>query len=1099
MKKKSHFFRLRFEELTKFLLIMRISTLLFLISTLSVSASVYSQSQRFNLTQKDATIRQVFDEIEKQTSFKFFYLNEQIDDKRMVDMALNNTTVEEVLEKMFDPSQVKYKVFENHLIVISPTFTVEAAKQQQKITGKVTDATTSEALVGVNVVVEGTTTGTVTDISGNFSLEIPNTNATLIISYIGYNTEKVNIAGRTNVVVQLVPDITKLDEVVVIGYGTQKKADVTSSIASVKPKEFIQGSVKDIGQLVQGKVAGLTINSVNGDPTSNTEIKLRGNSTLSGTSTSPLILIDGVPGDFNSVAPGDVESIDVLKDGSAAAIYGTRGTNGVIIIVTKRASGRNINSIEYSGYANTQTIAKKLDMSTAADVRQQIADGYRSSSDDKGSDTNWLNEITRAPVSHVHNLTIRGGSEKTNYLFNANYKDLQGIFLKSDNKVTNIRADINHSLFNDLIKINIGALSRYINDQCTGDGYSFNGYTYRQANIYNPTAPVKNADGTWYEETGAFNYDNPVSRINECDGAFSSQWTRMNGTITIEPIKNLQLKALLSYSKYNEERGYAETKKNISTLRSGYNGYASNGTVESVDRLADLTAQYSKKIGDHHFSVLGGYSYSENNYRQFWEKNVDFPTDVFGYNDIALGKGITEGNSNAGIGSSKTETNLIAFFGRGTYNFKDRYLFMGSLRYEAASQLYGTKNPWGWFPSISAGWRISNESFMKDISFISDLKLRAGYGVTGTQPSSLFLGVASIGYSGYYYSDGSWKNYLAPTRNPNPYLRWEEKHETNVGVDFGLLNGRINGSVDYYIRRINGLLMSYTVPMPPNLVSSTMANVGKMENKGVEILINVIPVKEKNFDWTTSVTYSTNKNKLITLSNELYTSTTNYITAGSTGEPIQTYTHRLDVGGKIGNFYGFKVVDISDDGRWVYQNKSGNRINSADFARVDSNKMVLGNGLPKFYLGWTNAFRYKNFDLSISMRGAFGFQILNFERMYLENTQTTAYNRLKSAYDKVWGKAVLSKKEDLEFNSYYVENGDYWKIDNITLGYNFKVGKIKFIKSARIYVSSLNTYTITGYKGIDPEVTIDGLTPGNDYRDKYPTTRTFTIGFNANF
>jgi len=357
-----------------------------------------------------------------------------------------------------------------------------------------------------------------------------------------------------------------------------------------------------------------------------------------------------------------------------------------------------------------------------------------------------------------------------------------------------------------------------------------------------------------------------------------------------------------------------------------------------------------------------------------------------------------------------------------------------------------------------------------------------------------------MSYKDYYYANGQWWKTLAPYQNPNPDLKWEEKKETTFAIDYGLFDGRINGTIDYYIRKIDGLLWDYAVPVPPNLVASTRANVGKMENKGLEVLLNIVPIRKKDFDWTTSFTFSTNKNKLVSLSNDLYTSTTNYINAGSTGEPIQTYTHRVREGGPIGEFFGYKVVDVTDQGRWVYEDADGNQKTTAEgFAKNDANKHVLGNGLPKAYASWNNTIRYKNLDLTISMRGAFGFQILNYDRMYYENTQTSLYNRLKSAYEPVFGKAVLSTAEDLEFNSYYIEDGDYWKIDNITLAYNFNMGKIKFIKSARVYVSALNAMTLTGYKGIDPEVQIDGLEPGNDYRDKYPTTRVFTFGFNLNF
>jgi hypothetical protein len=329
-------------------------------------------------------------------------------------------------------------------------------------------------------------------------------------------------------------------------------------------------------------------------------------------------------------------------------------------------------------------------------------------------------------------------------------------------------------------------------------------------------------------------------------------------------------------------------------------------------------------------------------------------------------------------------------------------------------------------------------------------------------------------------------------------LRWEEKKETNIGLDYALLKGRISGSIDYYNRDIDGLLWDYAVPVPPNMVNTTTANVGVMTNSGLEVLVNIVPVRKKDFEWSTNISFSTNTNKLKSLSNELFQIEKDYFTTGETGEPIQTYTHRVDIGGPIGNFYGFKVVDVDEDGKWIYEDADGNLVNYDDFERLDENKHILGNGLPDYYASWNNTLRYKNFDLSVTMRGAFDYQILNFERMYLENTKTTQYNRLQSAYDKVFGKAVLSNEVNLEYNSYYIEDGDFWKIDNITLGYTIPL-KGSIVKSFRVYASSLNTLTLTGYKGIDPEVTANGLAPGNDNRDKYPTTRTFTLGVNVSF
>lgn len=1057
--------------------------------------------KRVTLNADNQKIKNVLTSIEKSVRIKFSYNPQSIAVDKEVTFEYHNRKLGEILEEVLSQANLTFEVVGNYIVITEKSSANDQSSVVTEyeydpaftVSGTVFDETNAP-LPGVNVVVKGTTIGTTSDKDGKFSLTVAEGTETLIFTFIGYAPQEVAINNQTQINVTLKADMTSLEEVVVIGYGTQSKQDLTSSVASVKSENFVKGNVLDAGQLLQGKVAGLTVSVPSGDPTSGTQIVLRGQSTVLGTNLSPLILIDGVPGDLKTVAPEDIESIDVLKDGSAAAIYGTRGTNGVILITTRRANSNYVNRVEYSASFSTQKIARRLEMLDAADYRAQIAEGTRDASDDKGTSTNWLDQITQTPFSQIHNVTFRGGNAKTNYLASFNYRGLEGIFLKSDNKTLTGRVDVNHSMFDDKVQLNFGFLSQSNRYNTSGDGSSFNGYTYRQALIRNPTAPVKDADGNWQEYDG-FNYENPVSRLEESDGRNNSQNTRLNTTISWKPINSLKLSSLFSLNRYNQTRGYAETKKHISTLRDGRNGYASNGTQEKEDKLMELTAQYSKEIQDHSFTVLAGYTYQYNFYRDYWMQNWDFPTDVFSYHNIELGKALQEGE--AVIDGTTTETNLISFFGRATYNYKDRYLLMASLRHEAISQLYGTNNPWGNFPAVSVGWRIANESFMQGVAFIDDLKLRAGYGVTGTQNSSGFGAVALLGYGEYFYYNNEWIRTLVPSQNPNPYLKWEEKHETNVGLDFSVLDQRVSGSVDYYVREIQDLLYDYPVPSPPNLYTTTRANVGVMRNKGLEVLVNIVPVRKGDLEWTTSFNFSTNSNELVSLSNDLYQTTNDYFTAGSTGEPIQTYTHLVKVGESIGNFHGFKVVDVSEDGKWVYEDADGNHVNADEFSKSFENKKVLGNGLPKYYAGWNNNVRYKNFDLAVTMRGAFGYQILNFERMYLENPTIEEYNRLKSSQDKVFGKAKLSS--ELEFNSYYIENGDFWKIDNVTLGYNFPKLNLKHIQSMRIYISTLNTAIITKYKGIDPEVGRLGLDPGNDNRDKYPTTRTYTLGFTVNF
>lgn len=966
------------------------------------------------------------------------------------------------------------------------------ALAQQKVTGKVKDSS-GEPVIGASVVVKGNNTmGTITDFDGNFMLDVP-TKSVLVISYIGYVTQEVPTAGKKSLEIILKEDTKTLDEVVVIGYGTQRKGDVTSSVASVKADNFVKGAVKDVGQLIQGKVAGLAITNPNGDPTGSTQIRLRGTNTIGGANTAPLVLIDGIPGELGTVAPEDVGSVDVLKDGSAAAIYGTRGTNGVILITTKQAKGVDINQVEYNGYVSTSLIAKKLDMLNADEFRTLYPD------QDHGADTDWIDEISRTPISHVHNLSLMGGNSKTNYIANLNYASRQGIMKKSDFESFQGRIEVTHRMFDDKLKLKFGLFGKKNQMESTTSGGSFRGWVYGQATRRNPTDPVRNEDGTWNENVSKFEYENPLALLYEAEGNVKKTQLRYNGNIVYNPIKDLTLSAVFSYIRDNMNRGYGETLSHISALRDGLAGWSSVGAYTKMEKLMELTAQYNKEIGAHKFSVLGGYSYNETDFEELWIDNYGFQDDYFGgWHNIGIGSALKDGKAN--IGSKKTPTNLIGFFGRATYSFKNRYLLMGALRYEGASQLWGTDNAWGLFPSVSVGWRITEEAFMKNQKIFDDLKLRVGYGVTGSQPKDPFLGVAMLKYGSYAFVNGNWIQTIVPASNPNPDLKWEEKKETNIGLDFVSWGGRLSGSIDYYNRDVDGLIYEYGVPTPPNLYNKTMANGGTMRNRGVEVLVTVVPVQNKDFEWSTTGTFSLNSNKLISLSGSIFKSDYDYFNTGTVEYSGQVAdSHRVQVGESIGNFYGFKVVDVDSEGRWIYEDRNGELVNYKDFTHAPEDKHVIGNGLPKWYAGWNNTLRYKNFDLNVTMRGAFGFQIINGGRMNYENVKNSRFeNRLKSVNDLVFGKHTLSPEVEPEFNSYYVEDGDYWKIDNITLGYSFgQVGK--YIKSLRIYGSVLNALTITGYKGIDPEVSTDGLTPGYDTRDRYPSVRSFTFGVNVKF
>jgi TonB-linked SusC/RagA family outer membrane protein len=1085
------FYTIKNPSLIHLFKVMKITLFLLFLCTFSAFAvDAHSQNARVTIHKVQVPLEDILNEIESQTDYLFLYTNE-IDVDRKATVKVKSQPVSQLLNGLLAKSGITYQMEGTHIILSEKKVEEhQALPDKIKVTGTVKDAN-GEVIIGASVVEENTTNGTITDISGNFVLTVSD-NAVVKVSYIGYVAQQVKAVQGKPLNIVLREDTKTLDEVVVIGYGIQRKGDVTSSVASIKSEDFSKGAVKDVGQLIQGKVAGLAITNPSGDPTSGTQIKLRGTNTIGGANTDPLVLIDGVPGSLSTVAPEDVESVDVLKDGSAAAIYGTRGTNGVILITTKQAKGAQINSVEYNGYVSTSQIVKKLDMLTADEFRAMYP------TEDHGANTDWLEEITRTPLTHVHNLSLQGGNSSTSYIANLNYKSGQGIMLKSGIESFQGRIEILHKMFDGKLQLKFGMIGKKNQFSSTSSAGSFNGYAYRQAILRNPTDPVKNEDGTWYENLNKFEYENPVARLEESTGNVKNTEMRYLGNIIYNPLKDLKLTAMMSYVRSNRNHGYSESLEHISALRDGYFGWSSVGANTRMEKLFELTALYSKSINDHKFSVLGGYSYNETDYEDMYFANYGFQDDYFGgWHNIGIGSALKLGKADAS--SSKSTTNLVGFFGRATYSYLDKYLLMASLRYEGASQLWGTDNEWGIFPSVSLGWRITQEAFMKEQRLFDDLKLRVGYGVTGSQPANPFLGIAMLKYDKYAYVDGKWVQTIVPASNANPDLKWEEKRETNIGLDFTMLKGRLSGTIDLYNRDVEGLIYNYTVPTPPNFYPTTTANGGKMQNRGIEVLLNIVPVIAKDFEWNTTFTFSTNSNKLKSLDGSVFKTDYDYFDTGWLAEPVKTSSHRVQVGEKIGNFWGFKVVDVDNNGKWIYEDKDGKLVPYDEFSRAPEEKKIIGNGLPQMYAGWNNYVQYKNFDLSISMRGAFNFDIINEARMYYENSKNSRLeNRLKSVNNKIFGKTMLSKEVDPEFNSYYVEKGDYWKIDNVTLGYTLKnVGK--YIKSIRLYGSILNALTITGYDGVDPEVSASGLNPGYDSRDQYPSIRSFTFGVGFKF
>ncbi len=972
----------------------------------------------------------------------------------------------------------------------------EAVQQTKTVTGQIVDSK-GETIIGANIMEKGTTNGTITDFDGKFSLTTA-PNATLVISYIGYQSVEIPVsqikAGQT---ITLKEDTEVIDEVVVIGYGTQRKGDVTSAIASVKSEDFTIGKIGDAADLIKGKVAGLSIAKGTGDPNSTSTIRLRGVISVNG-STTPLVLVDGVEGDLNTVSPENIESIDVLKDASAAAIYGTRGANGVILITTKSGKRGERTTASYSGYVSASQFGKKLDFMDGSDVR-----AGRTNFTDQGYDTDWLDAISRTGFTHNHNFNITGGTEKTTYSADFTYRKEDGVIMNTYAEDIHMRFDVSHWMLNDMLKVNLNLVKRWHKNSASNvtasDGSNTSYSAYRQAIARNPTAPIWNEDGTYNENFGINYYYNPVSMLEERLGDDSYEETRATGNITFEPIKGWQTNLMLATSRYNRHDEYYTTATYYGNQLSEYNGYASHTNDESRTDNLEITSKYDLNIGKHRMNALVGYSYQYYTYNRNYATNFDFPTEFFTYNNLGSGLALREGR--AGMGSDRNENTLIGFFARVSYAYDNRYNLLVSVRREGSSK-FGENNKWGTFPSASLGWTISNEAFMEDITWLNNLKLRAGFGITGVIPNDPYISLTRYNYGDtYYYSNGEWLPGLDIDSNPNPNLKWEKSTEFNVGLDWSVLNDRLGGSIDVYNKKTTDMLFNYYVPTPPNLFNRTFANGGSVRNWGVEIAINAVPVRTKDFEWSTVVTLASNKNKLLSLSNEMYESDT-HMDVGGLGEPISVYTHRMEEGRPLGEFYGLKSVGVSENGLFLIEKPDGTVEEfSTSQLSDDEYRQYLGNGLPKVTLGWTNNLSYKNWDLSMQFTSQLGFKILNEPRAFYENN-SIAYNRLKSVMDAPYGgEYTLSSSQPQTLVSYYLENGNFLKLTNLTIGYTFPIKPDnKWIKGVRAYLSGDNLFCITGYSGLDPELANAYPTyAGIDYRDKYPSIRSFTFGVNLTF
>lgn len=969
-----------------------------------------------------------------------------------------------------------------------------SAALQAQVKGTVLEAATGEPVIGASVLQAGTTNGTITDFDGVFTINVPE-GTKLEISFMGFQTQ--TLPAKNGMVVKLAEDTYQLQEVVAIGYGSQKKKEVTGSVASVKAEDFNAGVKSNPVGLLQGKVAGLNIINNSSDPTQGGyNIQIRGFSTLDkGAGTSPLYIVDGVPvSSIDNIAPSEIASMDVLKDGSAAAIYGTRGTNGVILITTKRGEGfadQPHTQVEYSGYVSTAWVNATTGMATPEEFvnLSEISGGkitptIYTNPDGSTNYTDWMSALTRkAAITHNHNVAVSGAHKNFNYRASAAFKNAEGIAKNNNRQEVMAKLAAQQKALNGWLELQYDAsYMHYRNDYFCGD--------FKMAAVLNPTYPI-------YDETTATGYfkpqgtglSNPVENMNQKESYQEGNYFRgsIKATVNIKAVEGLKVSGFAAIEEGDNYDYWAN--KQISTDESG-SGKAGRKTSRSLSQLYEATVDYAHTWGNHTLVGVAGFSYQHFMYDGSEISNNGFPTENMKYYHIGNGDATKK---YLNVSSYRNANTLAAGFLRLNYNYKEKYLLSASIRAEGSSR-FGANNKWGWFPAVSLGWRIKGEDFMRDVDAVDELKLRAGFGITGNNLGSDLQSIAMLSNGGTFWYNGAYVYTYAVSRNVNPDLRWERKFEYNFGVDYGFLGNRLYGSLDVYYRNTKDLLWDYEVPTPPYQYATLLANAGEMKSYGVELAISGVPVKTKDWTWITTPTLAWNRCYISKLSDPEkgfnYTQTTSGGIGGDNGL-MNTNTQILIEGQSIGEFYGYKYYGRKSDGTWVYETPAGGYTSSP----VESQRMALGNAQPYLTYGWNNTVKWRDLDITLFFRGVIGNKILNVTRLAYGPQASMSSNVFMYDVNKNPDGVVYSNKTD--FNSYYLEDGSYLKLDNVTVGYTFRFKENKYIQSLRLYATGQNLFTITKYSGQDPEVnTTDVWGAGIDQVSFYPRTASCMIGLN---
>lgn len=1095
---------------------------IFIMGALFINSSfVFAQNQQVRLSGNSLTLKSAFKQIEQQTKLFVDYNTQEVNDSQVIKQLPKENSVKNVLEQLLKGTNCSVSFSNGHIIISKKA---SAPSQVKKVTGVVKDER-GEPVVGANIVEKGTTNGIITDMDGNFSLSV-SASSILQVSYIGYLTQEIPVGNKNSFAIKLAEDSQGLDEVIVIGYGSVKKSDLTGSVSSVKTAELQQTPMTSIDQGLVGRASGVQVIQTSGMPGAVASIRVRGSSSLQG-GNEPLYVIDGFPvysgsgfgntggktqmSGLSTVNPSDIESIEILKDAAATAIYGARAANGVVLITTKSGKkGRDVISFETSfGWSN---VSKKIDVMKAQDYVKLVNEAYTNDGLDPyysatdlaeiakvGDGTDWQDEIYRTGLTQTYQLNFSGGDEKTQYSISGNYTNQKGIILDSDFKRYSIRLNFDRNIFSNFTVGTHATGTHTINNAVATDTGGEDG-TVSGALRMNPALPIYEDElaGTYTQiNVPGLLIPNPVGTAKE--RKFNNATSRLLGDIYAqwEIIPDLKVKIVAGADvMYHKTNRYTP----VSIYQARGIASADVGINKSINWLNENTVTWNKTFAEKHdFSVLGGFTMQQNNTEYALASSSNFVNDIMLYNNLGAGSIYNKPESNA------TQWNLMSYLARVNYSYDHRYLFSVNARIDGSSR-FGSNNKYGFFPSASAAWRISEESFMESVKdLIPNLKLRASYGFTGNTEIGVCQSLATLDSYSYVIGDSQVTGF-SPNRIPNPDLKWERTGQFDVGLDIGLWNNRLRITTDYYKKKTTDLLYDVAIPYTSGY-QTMLKNIGSVENHGWELSIESDNITGRDFSWTTAFNVSLNRNKVLELGGEDYKEMSEGDGHLKTGA-----IRRLIVGKPIGIFYGYRFDGIfQNEEECKKQTSSASPIgvglrrykdlNGDGKVDATNDREILGDANPKFFGGMTNTFYYKGFELNVFLQYSVGNKIYNYNAMELETPTggTNAYADLVNRWtpehpSNVYPKA--STNRNILVSDRFVEDGSYLKLKTLSLSYDFSKLKLKHIQGLRVYVTGQNLLTWTKYRGYDPEVSYKGastLEAGEDYGG-YPQARTFMVG-----